>query len=731
MKKAILAICGFVLLVAMIFPATTAGATTSWPVQTAVLPFYVKAFANDSLLISDCAGYNRSIEPDVGGPGMAVVKYGQMQYSAGYSSESDVSQTSPVVQCASDNFAYTAPDGTVYTTETFPDYSSRVVAEKNGRLLWNQTFPLCSGAPYGSQVSDIQMGSDGKLYAVLDNGTCGTRLVELDPASGSQIGSSYTISTSTVGSDMGAYDLYTYSGEVAVITAALKILYFSNGSLTTPVATSTVLNVGTSNLLWANSSETLSTMTASANCSSSPGLKYRFKTRAATTASAYTFTMDTNCLPQASFEATILPSNGFVAEQSLTGTAKLTRYTVPTSGTTMVKTSITGTTPTGYSEGIGYLYADTSGKVLYVNTITDQSTGNQDVLVRLYDFTAGTSTVLWRGSDHISGENSISLEAQGSIYGGNLYQPICGDACSSSRTSTKFYKIALTGFGTEFQSNGSFSPNNPVKAQYVALGDSYSAGQGNSPYVSGTDISGYNVCHRSPQSYPMIIESTHSYDLTNDNACAGAKTTDVTGSVANSGDGNWSEGPQVNAVTPSTRLVTITIGGNDIGFNAFAQACVVSSCDESTSIYATTKASIDNDLSTELNSALTSIQSNLGSDTGQKVLVIGYPDVLAPDATYTESCDYLDVSEYPAIQSIEDDLNGVIKSTVDQMHLQDSRFNFVDANPTNSPFNGNHLCENTADPYFYGLVSGGWGTGTFHPTAEGQQALEQIIAGSL
>ncbi|GGZ27642.1 SGNH/GDSL hydrolase family protein [Streptomyces nitrosporeus] len=88
---------------------------------------------------------------------------------------------------------------------------------------------------------------------------------------------------------------------------------------------------------------------------------------------------------------------------------------------------------------------------------------------------------------------------------------------------------------------------------YVALGDSYSAGSG----VLPVDLSNL-LCLRSTVNYPHVIASRTGADLT-DVTCGAAETKHFTQSqypgVA----------PQLDAVGADTDLVTLTIGGNDNG----------------------------------------------------------------------------------------------------------------------------------------------------------------------
>ncbi|MFF1700204.1 SGNH/GDSL hydrolase family protein [Streptomyces sp. NPDC058257] len=87
---------------------------------------------------------------------------------------------------------------------------------------------------------------------------------------------------------------------------------------------------------------------------------------------------------------------------------------------------------------------------------------------------------------------------------------------------------------------------------YVALGDSYSAGSG----VLPLDLTAPLLCARSTANYPHVVAKRTGAKL-KDVTCGGAQTKDFAGSqypgVA----------PQLDAVTADTDLVTLTIGGND------------------------------------------------------------------------------------------------------------------------------------------------------------------------
>lgn len=111
---------------------------------------------------------------------------------------------------------------------------------------------------------------------------------------------------------------------------------------------------------------------------------------------------------------------------------------------------------------------------------------------------------------------------------------------------------------------------------YVALGDSYQSGEGAYNYFEGTD-STYNKCHRSTEAYPARLASDQLQMLTLDfQACSGAVMVNLF--QPEGADGvPWDEGEaQLDALGGDTRLVTIGIVGNDLGFAKTVEECIKS-----------------------------------------------------------------------------------------------------------------------------------------------------------
>jgi lysophospholipase L1-like esterase len=105
----------------------------------------------------------------------------------------------------------------------------------------------------------------------------------------------------------------------------------------------------------------------------------------------------------------------------------------------------------------------------------------------------------------------------------------------------------------------------PPPRGYVALGDSYTAGPGISAQLP--DVSG---CQRSNQNYPHLVAAALGEPL-RDVSCSGAATVHLLAPQAVTGGPNPA---QLDALDRRTAVVTIGIGGNDIGFGEIVERCV-------------------------------------------------------------------------------------------------------------------------------------------------------------
>ncbi len=110
--------------------------------------------------------------------------------------------------------------------------------------------------------------------------------------------------------------------------------------------------------------------------------------------------------------------------------------------------------------------------------------------------------------------------------------------------------IALAGFVTVGALPA--AAGNSGTVQYVALGDSYAAGQGGGDYL--------NDCLQSPNGYPYLLEPKRRIDLRANAACTGASTSEVIST-------------QLSELNEDTGLVTLTVGAADLDLSGVLAAC--------------------------------------------------------------------------------------------------------------------------------------------------------------
>lgn len=227
------------------------------------------------------------------------------------------------------------------------------------------------------------------------------------------------------------------------------------------------------------------------------------------------------------------------------------------------------------------------------------------------------------------------------------------------------------------------SPANAAGASYVALGDSYSAGNGAGSYISSS-----GDCHQSNSAYPELWAKAHSPSSFTFAACSGAVTTDVINS-------------QLGSLSSSTTLVSITIGGNDAGFADAMTTCVTSSDSGCVSRIDTAEDYIRNTLPGRLDAVYSAIHSKAPN---AHVVVLGYPDMYKLGVF----CVGLSSTKHQKIDEAADLLDSTISG-----RAAAHGFTFGDVRTT---FKGHELC--SGDDWLHSIViSPSWES--YHPTATG------------
>jgi lysophospholipase L1-like esterase len=173
--------------------------------------------------------------------------------------------------------------------------------------------------------------------------------------------------------------------------------------------------------------------------------------------------------------------------------------------------------------------------------------------------------------------------------------------------------------------------------RYVALGDSYSSGLGAGDYISSS-----GSCDRSTNAYPEQWAGLNAPASFVSVACSGATTADVLSS-------------QVSALSTSTTLVSITIGGNDAGFSSVMETCVLSSTSSCVNAISNAEAFVTSQLPGRLNATLRAIRADAPN---AEIVLLGYPDLY--DLSKSNSCLGLSTKDRIALNGGADDLDSAL-----------------------------------------------------------------------
>ncbi len=171
-----------------------------------------------------------------------------------------------------------------------------------------------------------------------------------------------------------------------------------------------------------------------------------------------------------------------------------------------------------------------------------------------------------------------------------------------------------------------------IPGTYVALGDSYTSGPDVPVQLGpGSTPAAPAACQRSSANYPSLTARALGLQL-DDVSCGGATTVDMTQSQ---GTGIP---PQFDALQPTTALVTVGIGGNDLGFSTIASNCASASpwgptrvgwsCqDHYTAGGVDQLAAQTATVADKVTDVLDEVRER---SPGATIFVVGYPDILPP-----------------------------------------------------------------------------------------------------
>ncbi|UZI29800.1 SGNH/GDSL hydrolase family protein [Streptomyces sp. VB1] len=219
---------------------------------------------------------------------------------------------------------------------------------------------------------------------------------------------------------------------------------------------------------------------------------------------------------------------------------------------------------------------------------------------------------------------------------------------------------------------------------YVALGDSYSSGVGAGSYLPDS-----GECRRSTNAYPYLWQAANSPASFDFVACSGATTSSVAST-------------QLGVLSASTSLVSVTAGGNDVGFADVMQDCVLAG--EATCINSVNNAV--SQMNSSLPGSLDALYDGIRARAPQaQVVVLGYPRFYQLAGSCIAG---LSEAERTAINNASDVLNDVLAK-----RSADAGFTY---SSVVDEFTGHELC--SGDAWLHSVTVPIHNS--YHPKAVGQ-----------
>ncbi len=249
---------------------------------------------------------------------------------------------------------------------------------------------------------------------------------------------------------------------------------------------------------------------------------------------------------------------------------------------------------------------------------------------------------------------------------------------------TRMLTIGIVTFTTALaaaMAGGALPAKASATVNYVALGDSYSSGVG-----TGSES---GSCGQSSQAYPALWAAANSPASFAFEACSGATTIDVIDS-------------QLSALSSSTTLVSLTIGGNDANFSSIMEDCVLDSTSTCESDISSAEAWANANLPGRLNTLLADIHADAPN---AKIILLDYPDFYDTSVSF---CLGLSSGDHKAIDVGINDLDGLMQAAA-----AEDNATFADVRST---FSGHELCDGAGWLNSVTLPI----SDSYHPTATGQ-----------
>lgn len=292
-------------------------------------------------------------------------------------------------------------------------------------------------------------------------------------------------------------------------------------------------------------------------------------------------------------------------------------------------------------------------------------------------------------------------------------------ASSPSRTTARIgltcaAAVALLGTGV-IPSAAATADSGP--GAYVALGDSYAAG-------SGIPAQSAGLCFRSDHNYPSLVARQLNPATTRDVTCGAAKVKHMTEPQGYPVVGQVNAA-QFEALRADTGLVTLTIGGNDLGAGDLGMAELVVKCvalAATNPVGSPCRKSYGSTLDDRINTTGPRIADTLQEihrrSPQAKILVTGYPAVL-PENEW--DCLFVQPVTVHDAAYLRDTLKKLNSTIAEQARANGATY--VDVY---TPTVGHDICQERSERWVEGIIPS-QPTMPVHPNARGEQAMAEAV----
>jgi len=174
-------------------------------------------------------------------------------------------------------------------------------------------------------------------------------------------------------------------------------------------------------------------------------------------------------------------------------------------------------------------------------------------------------------------------------------------------------------------------------------------------------------------------------------ACSGATTSSVIST-------------QLSALSSATSLVSITIGGNDVGFSSVMETCVL----DSTSSCVSAVDTAESEMTSELPGSLDAVLADIAADApNARVVVLGYPDLY--DLSKSSGCIGLSTTDRTDLNQAAGELDAQLEAAAAS---HGDVYGDVQA-----AFAGHEICDSSSWLHSVNFLDI---DESYHPTATGQ-----------